>query len=181
MGEKAHWKVFSDGGSFNNGYKNPDLPQFCTSGIVMTLNEQVFFSGSKGYEGDFATNSYGELNGALLVLKLLDKKLKSMPSVHKPYRVTLYSDSQYVIRGASEWLPGWKKRDWVNSSGQIVAQLELWQEMDSLFISNPDYDIDFVHVKGHTKNTGFIYEMNDMCDKLCTKKLNEMKKERGLK
>ena len=87
--EKAHWKIYSDGGSFNNGYKNPDLPQFCASGIVMTLNENVFFSRSKGYEGDHATISYGELNGALMALKLLDKKLKTINGINKPYRVTL--------------------------------------------------------------------------------------------
>ena len=43
--------------------------------------------------------------------------------------------------------------------------------MDKLFISNPEYDIDFIHVKGHTKKTDFDSQMNDMCDKLCTKKL----------
>ena len=180
MSSKVHFKVYSDGGSFNNGYKNPDLPQFCASGIVMTLNEDVFFSGSKGYEGDFATISYGELNGALLALKLLEQKIETIPGISKPYRVTLISDSQYVIRGASEWLSGWKKRNWCNSSGEIVAQVDLWKEMDRKFISNPDYNIDFVHVKGHTKNNDFDSKMNDMCDKLCTKKLNQMKMERGL-
>ena len=117
---KAHFKIFSDGGSFNNGYKNPDLPQFSTSGIVITLNENVLFEGSKGHEGDHATISYAELYGAILACKVLEKKLSVVNGISKPYRVTLYSDSQYVVKGAMEWMPGWKKRVWKNADKCVI-------------------------------------------------------------
>ena len=178
---KAHFKIFSDGGSFNNGYKNPDLPQFSTSGIVITLNENVLFEGSKGHEGDHATISYAELYGAILACKVLEKKLSKVNGISKPYRVTLYSDSQYVVKGAMEWMPGWKKRGWKNAAGETVAQVDLWKEFDSKFLSNPDWDIDLIHVKGHTNKQDFLSLMNDKCDSLCTSKLQELKDKNSLK
>lgn len=178
---KAHFKIFSDGGSFNNGYKNPDLPQFATSGIVVTFNESVIFKGSKAYEGEHATISYAELNGAILALKSLKRKIDSIEGLSKPYRVTLYSDSQYVVKGVMEWRPGWKKRGWKNAAGVTVAQVDLWKELDSDFLCNPDWDIDFVHVKGHTNGQDFESRMNQLCDDLCTEKLLEIKNKNGLK
>ena len=171
--------IFSDGGSFNNGYKDPNLPQFCSSGIVLTLNEQVIFEGSKGFEGDYATNSYGEVNGALMALKVLEKKVKGA-GIKPPYYVKVYSDSQYTVKGANEWIKGWKKRGWVNSSGEVVKQVDLWKEMDKRFLSNREWKIEFVHVKGHTNAQDFYSRMNQKCDDLCTAKIKEMREKHQL-
>ena len=138
-------------------------------GIVFVKDNEIIYEYSKCIQK--TTNNRCELIAVIKALQALSKWVDEL---------VIYSDSQYVIRGASEWLPGWKKRNWCNSSGEIVAQVDLWKEMDKLFISNPEYDIDFIHVKGHTKNTDFDSQMNDMCDKLCTKKLEQMKMEHGL-
>lgn len=168
-----HFEVFSDGGSINNGYKDPNKEQYCSSAAVVTLNEQVISKGGSSKVGDGATNSYGEVYGALSALKLVERKINQIGNIPKPYNVTLYSDSAYVINSASKYISGWRKRDWKNKEGKDVAQKELWQVMDKRFINNPDWNIDFVHVKGHTGNQDFHSRMNDLCDKICGEQLDK--------
>lgn len=44
--------------------------------------------------------------------------------------VTLTTDSQYVQKGISEWLPGWKRRNWRTASGEAVKNQDLWELLD---------------------------------------------------
>ena len=46
--------------------------------------------------------------------------------------VQLFSDSNYVVRGANEWLADWIKRGWKNARGEQVANLDLWQQLKTL-------------------------------------------------
>jgi ribonuclease HI len=45
--------------------------------------------------------------------------------------VTMVGDSEYVIKGVTEWLPGWKARGWRTSQGKPVANLELWKALEA--------------------------------------------------
>ena len=65
------------------------------------------------------TNNRMALRSAIEVLRALERRC----------RVHLVSDSQYLVKGIAEWLPGWKARGWRRKAGPI-ENLELWQELD---------------------------------------------------
>lgn len=177
---KIKFNIYSDGASFNNGYKNPDLPQFCSCGYVICLGERIITEGSVPL-GD-NTISYAELVGMMIVLRKTIRRIEKLNGkLPKPYSINIHSDSQFVIKGASEWLPGWVKRGWKNSSGNEVAYKDIWEDLYKNFITNPDYDLTFTHVKGHTKNQDFNSLMNDKCDKLAVAIVSDYKKENGYK
>jgi len=87
------------------------------------------------------TNQRMELKAAIEALKALKK----------PSSITIYSDSKYVIQGITEWVHGWKKRDWKNSAKQDVANQVLWKELDQL---NQQHHVTWQWVKGHAGNEG---------------------------
>ena len=142
---KALFKIFSDGSSFNNGYKNPDLPQFAACGIIITLNEKIIYRGKKGF--DDQTISYAELKGANWLESVED----------------------------------WRTGIWINSQGKEVGQLDLWKELKGNYLDSDDFDITFIHIKGHSKGESFEQKMNNECDKIAGEKIKEMKKKMGLK
>lgn len=179
---KAVFQIYSDAASFNNGFRKPELPQICTIGIVITINQKIVFKGVKGFEGKHATISFGELTGAITVLDKLAEKLESMKTpISKPYKVELRSDSQFVIKSVNEWMKDWILRGWKNKEGKPVGQINLWKDLKKRYLDNEDWDIEFSHIKGHTDNEDFHSEMNKLCDKLAGDKLKAIKKERGLK
>lgn len=76
--------------------------------------------------------------------------------------IELVSDSQYVLKGMSEWLPGWKAKGWKRRDGGRyvdVKNRDLWEEMDKLIQKHNI--VKYTHVKGHS---GHIE--NERCDKL---------------
>lgn len=92
-----------------------------------------------------STNNAMELTALLNLLKHLD----GSPAI-------IYSDSTYVVMGITTWINGWVKNGWVTSSGEDVANYELWQELLDYY--NPKIH-DIRHVKGHSGNAG-----NERCD-----------------
>lgn len=173
------FQIFSDGASFNNGKKDPSLPEFASIGIVITLNEKVIYRGCKGL--DDSTISVAELTAAILVQRKLREKIEGLKSkVAKPYQIELYSDSQYVVKGVNEWLANWMKNGWKNYSGAVVAQLDLWKTLKKEFLDDPDWDVQFEHVKGHTNGEDFLSRMNQLCDDLAFWKLMQMKEDKEI-
>jgi ribonuclease HI len=64
-----------------------------------------------------------------------------------PLDVLVISDSEYVIKGATEWLAGWERRGWRNSAGEAVKNKALWITLaSSIDLHN---SVEFQHVKGH--------------------------------
>lgn len=72
--------------------------------------------------------------------------------------VTIYTDSKYVLQGATEWLEGWKARGWKSASKKPVKNQDLWERIDSLIQTHA---VHFIWVKGHNG-----HEMNERVDKL---------------
>jgi len=97
---------------------------------------------------DNTTNNKMELQGPIEALKSLKTKCD----------VTIYSDSQYVVKGASSWVQGWIKNGWMTKSGSPVKNQDEWKELYSL---TQLHDVDFQWVKGHSDN-----EFNNKCDAL---------------
>ncbi len=84
------------------------------------------------------TNNRMELQAAISVLEHLG---------HRP-NLTVYTDSRYVLDGLTKWLPGWRRRGWITSTGTPVKNRELWQRLAEL--AHPQ--INWRHVRGHTGN-----------------------------
>jgi len=61
----------------------------------------------------------------------------------------LYTDSTYVLKGATEWMSGWKRKGWKNSAGKAVKNRELWERLEKAMHR---HEIDWHWVKGHSGN-----------------------------
>ncbi|MHB1156245.1 MAG: ribonuclease H family protein [Phycisphaerales bacterium] len=78
----------------------------------------------------------------------------SVPSLH----IELIGDSEYVLKGLTEWLPGWKKRNWRRADKKPVLNADLWKKLDEL---QARHHITITWVRGHTGHTE-----NERCDLL---------------
>jgi ribonuclease HI len=79
--------------------------------------------------------------------------IQALEALKRPCAVTLYLDSQYVLKGITEWLPGWKAKGWKTASKQPVKNQELWQRLDDL-LSRSGHVVDWRWVRGHNGDPG---------------------------
>ena len=73
--------------------------------------------------------------------------IKALEALTRPCQVDLTTDSQYVRKGITEWIHGWKKRNWKNASKQPVKNADLWKQLDELV---QKHDVSWHWVKGHS-------------------------------
>jgi ribonuclease HI len=57
--------------------------------------------------------------------------INGLLALSRPCDVDLHSDSQYVVKGITSWLEGWKKKGWRKADGQAVINVDLWQALDA--------------------------------------------------
>jgi len=79
--------------------------------------------------------------------------IEALAALKRPCRVSLYLDSEYVRKGITEWIHGWKKKGWVTAAKQPVKNAELWQRLDQLVHAGP-HQIEWHWVKGHAGDPG---------------------------
>jgi ribonuclease HI len=79
--------------------------------------------------------------------------IMALEALKRPCHVILHADSQYVLKGMTEWLAGWKAKGWKTASKQPVKNVDLWQRLDAL-VSNAGHRIDWRWVKGHDGDPG---------------------------
>lgn len=72
--------------------------------------------------------------------------IEALGQLKRASKVRVFTDSQYVQKGISEWLPGWKTRRWRTASNQPVKNVDLWQRLDALA---SQHQIQWLWVKGH--------------------------------
>jgi ribonuclease HI len=72
--------------------------------------------------------------------------IKALEAVSQDLPIVIHSDSQYVIKGATEWLRGWKVKGWRKADGKPVMNQDLWMQMDALMVGR---HITWKWVKGH--------------------------------
>ncbi len=77
--------------------------------------------------------------------------IQALEALTKPCSVQLNSDSSYVLKGITDWLPNWKKRGWKTASKTPVKNEDLWRRLDSVIIK---HKIEWKWVKGHSGNAG---------------------------
>lgn len=94
------------------------------------------------------TNNRMELQAAIAALQFLSVSQQTEP-------VILYTDSEYVKKGITQWVKGWKKKGWKTSQGNAVLNQDLWETLDQL--NSPQ--VKWEYVRGHSGDVG-----NERCD-----------------
>ena len=79
--------------------------------------------------------------------------IQALQALSRPCAVTLFLDSQYVLKGITEWLPGWKARGWRTAAKAPVKNIDLWQQLDAL-VAGSGHKIDWRWVRGHNGDPG---------------------------
>jgi ribonuclease HI len=100
------------------------------------------------------TNNRMELTAAIRALEALKRRC----------RVRLYTDSQYLRKGITQWLPGWIERGWKRKDGELQNE-DLWRRLAELIL---EHDIRWDWVKGHAGN-----RWNERADQLATQAIRE--------
>lgn len=104
------------------------------------------------------TNNRMELMAVIMALSALNKSCN----------ISLYTDSQYVMKGITEWLDNWKKNGWKTSNKkQAVKNVDLWQQLDELV---QRHEIRWIWVKGHNGHAE-----NERCDALARAEVELLK------
>ena len=125
-------------------------------------------SGNPGPGGWGAVLRYGtaekELSGGALQTTNnqmeMTAVIEALKTLKEPCDITLTTDSQYVVKGMTQWLKDWKARGWKTASKKPVANQELWQELSDLA---EKHSIRWRWVKGHAG-----HPENERCDALAT-------------
>ncbi len=72
--------------------------------------------------------------------------IQALETLKRPCAVHLFTDSQYVMKGMTEWLPGWKARGWKTASRQPVKNEDLWRALD---VAVHRHTVTWTWLKGH--------------------------------
>jgi ribonuclease HI len=122
--------------------------------LVIDGMTQDMYGGEK-----HTTNNQMELTAAI-------QALKNCPS--HPKRVLIITDSQYTMKGITEWIKNWKKNGWRTAKGEPVKNAELWQELDALIQT---VNTSWSWVRGHRGHAG-----NEKADELANKGINSVRR-----
>jgi ribonuclease HI len=96
----------------------------------------------------------------------LTAAIRALAALKRPCTVRLYTDSQYVRKGITEWLAQWKLRDWRTADRKPVKNADLWQALDT---EAKRHTIEWHWVKGHAGVPG-----NERADQLANVAIDEM-------
>lgn len=102
----------------------------------------------------------GEANTTNNRMELL-AVIEALSALKKPCSVVVFTDSQYVQKGISEWIHGWKARGWKTAAKAPVKNVDLWQRLDA---ATATHRIDWQWVKGHAGHPG-----NERADQLANR------------
>jgi ribonuclease HI len=86
--------------------------------------------------------------------------IEALSALKRPCHITLHVDSQYVLKGMTEWLQSWKARGWKTATKAPVKNVDLWQRLDAL-VNQEEHQIDWRWVRGHNGDPG-----NERADQL---------------
>jgi len=92
--------------------------------------------------------------------------IEALRSLNRDVPVDVYTDSQYVRQGMTEWLLAWKQRGWKTAARKPVKNVDLWQELDELA---GQYAVTWHWVKGHSGDPG-----NERADELANRGIDDM-------
>jgi ribonuclease HI len=81
----------------------------------------------------------------------LQAVIEALNALKRPCEIILHTDSQYVQKGISEWIVGWKKRGWRKADKSTVMNVDLWQTLDA---AQEQHQISWRWIKGHAGHEG---------------------------
>ena len=148
--------IWADGACRYNNSPNPE-DRIGAYAYKIQYKEHVKFGG-KAVKN--TTNNVMELNAVIEALKTLKSNAKQM-------QINIFIDSNYVVKGLTEWWDGWVRKNFKD-----VKNLELWKLLKSLYDSFPNISISWV--KGHSGNKG-----NEDVDRYCNQLMDDVEKIRG--
>ena len=124
-------------------------------GVVLRLggHERELWGGERE-----TTNNRMELTAAI----------RGIGALKRPVAATVFTDSQYVLKGISEWIHGWKRNGWKTADRKPVKNADLWQELDRLAAG---HEVNWVWVKGHAG-----HPENERADALANRGIDELLK-----
>ncbi len=101
----------------------------------------------------------------------LTAAIKGLEALNRPCEVDLTTDSQYVRKGITEWMDGWKRRGWKTAARKPVLNQDLWQRLDQLAAT---HRVHWHWVRGHAGHAE-----NERVDALANRGIDEMNQVEG--
>lgn len=92
--------------------------------------------------------------------------IQALETLKRPCRIHLTTDSQYVMKGITEWMANWKKRGWKTASRQPVKNVDLWQRLDKALAP---HEVKWFWIRGHTG-----HPENELADQLANQGIDEL-------
>jgi ribonuclease HI len=92
--------------------------------------------------------------------------IASLEALKQPCAVSVYTDSEYVKRGYTEWLPNWRRNNWKRKAGPVKNQ-DLWQRLDEQV---QRHQVDWHWVRGHSGDPE-----NERCHELASAAMDELR------
>lgn len=92
--------------------------------------------------------------------------IKALEALKRPTKVVLTTDSQYVMKGVTEWMQNWKRRNWKTAAKEEVKNVDLWHRIDELVSL---HEIEWSWVKGHAGHAE-----NERVDALANQGIDEL-------
>jgi ribonuclease HI len=92
--------------------------------------------------------------------------IEALAVLNRPCQVTVHTDSQYVQKGISEWIHGWKARGWKTAAKEPVKNVDLWQALDA---AQKRHTMSWKWVKGHAGHEG-----NERADALANRGVDSL-------
>jgi ribonuclease HI len=93
--------------------------------------------------------------------------IRALEALKKPSAVRVFTDSEYVRKGITEWVKGWKARDWKTSDRKPVKNRDLWERLDELAAG---HQVQWQWVKGQSGVPG-----NERVDRLANEAIDAMR------
>lgn len=96
----------------------------------------------------------------------LTAAIEALDALRQPVEVDLYTDSEYLRKGITQWLEGWKRNSWKTAARKPVKNRDLWERLDTLVARHP---IQWHWVKGHAGDPG-----NERADRLANEAIDAL-------
>ena len=173
MGKNNILEIYTDGGcKLETKHENGDWTGPGSCAYALISNNKVISSAANFDSA--TTNNRMELQAVIDALRFCTTFTLLQPELlNKSHKIKIYSDSQYVCKGITEWIHNWIKKGWKTSANKPVENQDLWKQLyvvKNFIESDISNGVEFVWVKGHVDN-----EFNNLVDQLCTDCINENK------
>lgn len=147
--QKPFVEIYADGACSGN----PGVGGFAA--ILRCGRKEKELSGCEG----LTTNNRMELLAVITALEALKRRC----------RVKVTTDSNYVVKGMTQWIDGWVRKNWKTSQKTEVLNRDLWER---LLIASAPHDIEWTWIKGHNG-----HPENERCDRLAREEIRRCREE----